>query len=136
MSQRAIAPLPSVGTFKNLRVPTSFVFEFLLLLFGERDGQLFQRGHLIVDVLIDDSSHPQTPPFILPQKFFLFFGPSRGEKRCTGMESEDGTTFINLAEEIALCLFLLFFQRWIGFGDSKFTSAPFIIFTGTRTTEN
>lgn len=58
----------------------TFVFEFLLLLFGERDGQLFQRGHLIVDVLIDDSSHPQTPPFILPQKFFSFW-PVKGRKK-------------------------------------------------------
>jgi hypothetical protein len=67
-----------------LRVPTSFVFEFLLLLFGEGDGQLFQRGHLIVDVLIDDSSHPQTPPFILPQKFFFFLARQGAKKGVQG----------------------------------------------------
>lgn len=59
------------------------------------------RGQLIVYVRIDDSSHAR----LLPSSSTMFFSrEEEDEEETKGQE----TTFINLAEEIALCLLFLF----------------------------
>jgi len=85
-----------------------------LLLAKMRDGNYF-RGHLIVeDVLIDDSSHPRLLPFSSTN----VFRPVKRRKKKVDVgvvgererKEEEEKTFINLTEEIALCLQFFSFQ--------------------------
>lgn len=107
----------SGGSLTHRSAPSRIFFFFILLSFvkfffflqaNREIGGNYFHGHLIVYVGIDDSSQGKLLPLILlPSQWKFHLKRCWSEKTCRCTHKKRGekeTTFINLAEEMALCL--------------------------------